>query len=79
MNLILLKKNLMLASTSGNTGTVPATKAATNPGHALNGKTVATGDAVESTMYDSSSWETRCLSATGLTVVPANTVLTVPP
>ena len=40
---------------------------------------IAAGDAVESTMYDSSSCDTLCLSQTGRTVVPVSTVLMVPP
>ena len=50
---MLEKKNLIPASTSfsGSTaGTVPAPRAAMKPGQALKGSTVATGEAVESTM-----------------------------
>ena len=47
------------ASSGSSTGIVPATVAATNAGQALNGSTVATGDAVESTTYASSSWLMR--------------------
>jgi hypothetical protein len=40
---------------------------------------VAAGEAVESTIYEVSSCDTRYLSVTGRTVVPVSTVLIVPP
>jgi hypothetical protein len=40
---------------------------------------VAAGEPVESTTYDSSSWETRFASDTGRTVAPVSTVLIEPP
>src|SRR5690606_24704217 len=52
---------------------------ATYSGQALNGRIVATGDAVESTRYVNSSFEIRCSSVTGRTVVPARIVEIVPP
>ena len=77
---MLEKKNVKLSSLVLKIGmTVPTIKAAINPGQALNGRTVETGDAVESTTYATSSCDTRCLSVSGFTVAPARTVLTVPP